>query len=469
MSKAESPVYDALQTLNEFEQSEYGSYKLIARTRESIHTLARDGLSSSDHGLFLLSAETLTRLASAATKKDDQYSEAAFAVVDQLGILSSYIQKEENDSEGRQRQEASIKLINALFRNDNEGTNEAARITMEVIHPSIVKNMLTGKNGFDEAEVLFIREHPHYKKDFINFVKSVSADIPSDIFRPVIKAFITDEKPFIQKIGLKLAEIGLDKFGFPKKEIHEQTGKIECDPEYTADNIDTIFALEHEVKGISRWLMHNQGITHFGRYPTELLLDQLKFVDDTESRWGVIIFPYSDANGAFQENIILLKRLREDVEKISSDGNPVRLRIVESKSLFSVSKILIRLSRQYGPVSFGIVGGHGSKKSLVFGTDVPGGELRKKDVKENENLQELIRQIALPNARIVLESCLTGKKHGLAQSLSALGLDVAAPSKSIGLKSLEIKARKDQILLEPVFTKNNPKNEFYNGKLVKKK
>ncbi len=182
------------------------------------------------------------------------------------------------------------------------------------------------------------------------------------------------------------------------------------------------------------------GIKDFGRYDAEMLLRQYQERDNDEEPYGIVVYPESDHNGAFFHDKDKLKKVADDL------GDTHLLRIVEANNKIGVVKQLLKLRKKYPShkFSFAIIGGHGTKDSIQFGSPY----------EHNNNTSHIhTEDLAGPGAgrtagffekggTIILESCSTGKSGGIAEKLSeVLGVQVVAPDVPTSTKEINVQVK----------------------------
>lgn len=217
-----------------------------------------------------------------------------------------------------------------------------------------------------------------------------------------------------------------------------------------AESLKTMRDVESRAPGAVAYLRGKPfSVRHFDRYTADMLVDQFLERDNVDSPYGVVMFAYDDNGGAFRGEG---RRLGAEYEQFKSLGYLVR--IAEVQSVPDLAKKLITLDKSSGsshPMSFMIVGGHGSggvdkdgAKNLDwirFGpAEIPRhlrtffGEYF--DGKGVQRLWEFLED----GAPIVLMSCSTGAKDGIAEALSKVeGVgEVTAPSKPAYVNYLKV-------------------------------
>ena len=234
-----------------------------------------------------------------------------------------------------------------------------------------------------------------------------------------------------------LTKTYLEKHGLPSEKLLTdwKSGKIEPHLGFAS-----VKKIEDKIPGATKVLHEQFKISDFWRYPTEVLVDQYNNKDNMDMPYGVIIFPTADHNGAFAQNAHWINKLHNDTK------GKYLLRIMEAEGKFSLARNLLSLNKKYGnnhKISFGLLGGHGSKNSIQFGSHTLNNFfseknlLRKKDF-EGEGVKK-IKSFFEENPSIALVSCSTGKEQGIGQKISeTYGADISAPDRPAALYQLGI-------------------------------
>lgn len=200
----------------------------------------------------------------------------------------------------------------------------------------------------------------------------------------------------------------------------------------------SIKKLEDKMPGAAKVLHQEFKISDFWRYPTEVLVDQYNNRDNTDMPYGVIIFPNADHNGAFEQNSHLIEKLYEDTK------GKYLLRIMEADGKFSLARNLLFLNKKYGDkhkISFGLLGGHGSKNSIQFGQDTLSNFFSEKNILSKKDFKgegvKKIKSFFEEDPSIALISCSTGKERGIGQQISeTYGAEIHAPDRPAAMIQL---------------------------------
>jgi hypothetical protein len=195
--------------------------------------------------------------------------------------------------------------------------------------------------------------------------------------------------------------------------------------------------IEMMAKGGVQLLYDNYGLCEFNRYPLGMLIDQINKHDE-QIPYGVIIFPKSDHNDAFDHDVDVLFSLYKQVY------DEYHIRFFECGNGQDLYRSLIYLNDKYGKenkISFMILGGHGQVNSIQLGDDhISSGSFTsiEKDMVTDSRGLNRIRDYFVPSPQIVLFSCSTGLKGGIAEELAnKLGARVVAPRVPTSPKSIK--------------------------------
>lgn len=191
-------------------------------------------------------------------------------------------------------------------------------------------------------------------------------------------------------------------------------------------NFEKLLEIELRRPGISRYLYSECGIANFGRYPTNILIDQYDARYDTTSPYGVALFAKADNDGALYDTDYLI-----DFQNDLKNEN-FKLRIFECQDSLDVISALNSSRRQFGKIEFGILDAHGGEKFISLGNY---GENLSLYSVLNPNAPSILRAF-VEDPTIILNSCQTGFEHGIGGHLSSLGASVYAPETSTSIESL---------------------------------
>lgn len=211
---------------------------------------------------------------------------------------------------------------------------------------------------------------------------------------------------------------------------------------------------EQQRPGIAKFLFKEFAIRCFGRYSPDLLIKQFDGFEE-QKPYGVILYPREDHSGAFYED---RKAFDDLLSQLKGEYN---LRVVEVGNKFEVVRALIRLKRKYGPISFAVIGGHGTKDSIKFGDSAHQRNiLRVQDLRGRGARRA--SEFFQPKPTIILVSCFTGIDRGMGQQLSEMiGAKVIAPQIDTSLHSIEPVVKDGQLDFRVRYLKG--KTRVYRG------
>lgn len=259
----------------------------------------------------------------------------------------------------------------------------------------------------------------------------------------------TSENYAINNLGLHamagyLKSWGLEKYAGIYSDAWESGTSKEMLEEVYFDNLWNIRNLENKTPGIVSRLTELQGIRHFSRYPFYLLLEQDSIRDNSDLPYGVILYPESDHNGAFYTLESVLNSTYDSfLDNRKNPGGDFLIRIFEQGNKRDIARLVKKVTDRYGPMSFAIMGAHGSPYDMFFGNNIEG-SVNKTDL---HNIRPERHSFFTPDATMVLVSCSTGKVgeildesgiSNIAEAYSkAFGVKVKAPDQDTGLVSIE--------------------------------
>ena len=263
------------------------------------------------------------------------------------------------------------------------------------------------------------------------------------VYKAIIEGFGLNYSEMVN--GMSSTEInGLNKL----KEISSNSAEM------LKSNFRQMCLLEMQEPGICRFLHQEFGIKHFSRYPLPVLLAQYQERENTQKAYGVIIYPDSDWNSAFNSN-----RERGIIATFHLDLSDCGylLRICEVRNLGKLGRRLLELDKKYGDfqkISFAIIGGHGTKERVRFGGDKSGysreglaeGLTRFTLEKERANRA---KNFFIPQPTIILQACssdelgaIMAKMGGIVFSYKEPGSisSIRARKKPGGILEFDVKA-----------------------------
>ncbi len=224
-------------------------------------------------------------------------------------------------------------------------------------------------------------------------------------------------------------------------------------------NLRELISLEVSQPGITSYLYSNFGILDFDRYPREILLDQYENRNNSETPYGVVLYPYNDHNGAFY-NRQPLNGLHSDLRKIG-----LNLRVYECADKLSVISALNRARHAYGKISFAVIGGHGTEHSIQFGQ----GNSRNNLLSSEDILRSgasTVTQAFIDDPTIILVSCSTGAEKGIGQEISDLGATVIAPNMPTTLKDISVVGHSGKLQFTAEYSQDEHLARYSQGQKV---
>ena len=247
-------------------------------------------------------------------------------------------------------------------------------------------------------------------------------------------------------IAAKIDHLGIDGIAMINAWVES------CSPGQLADtvkkNIKAIETLEVEEEGLTKVLNEEYGINDFGRYPSEILINQFKdFIEEQanpsalKSEYGLIVNPRFDKSGAFYQDVELFGSLNEQLNRLG-----VKLKVVEVDGKLGAVKALNKLRRQSGLISFAVVGGHGTPDSITMGSDQSEGQVAIADMQKKGAGALSLAFIDEPS--IIFNSCSTGVQEGIGRAISGVheGNNIA-PDKDTSIDSIDISRNPDSKLV----------------------
>ncbi len=207
------------------------------------------------------------------------------------------------------------------------------------------------------------------------------------------------------------------------------------------ENLKIMSQLEKSEPGAVKKLVEDYGIMEFHRYPTELLLAQIK-EENIQQPYGIVIYPRHDHNNAFDNEVPMFKKLFQDTR------GHYGVKVAECESKYDLARRFISLDGKYGKenkISFIVMGGHGSGDSLRLGQDRINNSPRNSvfNVESaNPGFKKANQKYLDKDAEIILMSCSVGQKDGVAQKLSD-SFEKKTMAPTIPVSNLELDLRYD--------------------------
>ncbi len=295
----------------------------------------------------------------------------------------------------------------------NENDPQANKDSVSGFISSFSKEIALGTDSEQAQSINTIFSNPNFlaaspevaKQLFINPAElNVEPVDAQKIMRKILQGFGLGEEA-ITEIGRSIVSVKAERNGSSR----ELQGHIF---ERTIKNLAEIAAQSPEAPVI---LAKQFGIRNFYRYSPQRLVEQVndmsKVFDFRDTQ--LVISALDDHNGALS-----------NPQKYDESPQTVRTIFAEAGSLHDVARRLLTVkSLNNKNYSLGvqrlIIAGHGSKNSLSLGFDYNNGLITKQQVQESIAAQKLVEKgVLVEGADILLASCSTGKKDGLAQTIS---------------------------------------------------
>lgn len=205
--------------------------------------------------------------------------------------------------------------------------------------------------------------------------------------------------------------------GFSSKESEELIGSwFSVQQEdllkwYISENLQNIKNLEGFEKGSVKYLFDNFGIRGFGRYRLHELKKQYEERENM-GPYGVFFQAVFDSNGSFV-NSNQSESLGEKVEE-----HDFLIRIVEADGKIDLAKRLLYLRDKYDQkIKFMYMHVHGHTSVVGLGDRKGSNRLLLQKDLEGKGVQR-VKNLFEDDAELILSSCLTGIKGGLAEEMA---------------------------------------------------
>ncbi|MFZ2152958.1 MAG: hypothetical protein WAV41_02770 [Microgenomates group bacterium] len=194
----------------------------------------------------------------------------------------------------------------------------------------------------------FIESHGELIKPYLKLMAEV-AGLPVEISDDVVCSWLTLNRELLNKDG---------------DEVYK--GRLRRAVKKNIKSILEICSRSQEFGSQVILDLYKQfGITHFGRYSSDILIDQWNNRDNLSSGYGLWVGCYDDYNGSFYQNIDKIDLLSDDAAILG-----MKMRIIESRDKTSLAKRIYNLDKKYGEnnkISFMVISGHGSADSVQLG------------------------------------------------------------------------------------------------------
>ncbi|GEM_PF-6844877 len=210
---------------------------------------------------------------------------------------------------------------------------------------------------------------------------------------------------------------------------------------------------------LTPFLYKNQGIRNVHNYPLSLLIKQYE-LRDTDTPYGLLMSGTVDHNASSGHEGPVWESLDAQAADVG-----MTLRIIEAASAKELYTRLKFLDKKYGAknkISFGVLSGHGTPKSVQLGFF---SQHARVGVSQTElRFAERAKTFFKQNFPFVFVSCSTGKEGEVApiaeQYASALENTATAPVADTSIKEIKLDHLGDRLSLEPVYNKAVPARVF---------
>lgn len=265
--------------------------------------------------------------------------------------------------------------------------------------------------------------------------------------------------------------------------------KAEVNGTILMGNLSTIYQMEQRRKHSVRDSYTKFGIRNFGRYPIEILLNQL------EKKWkkfGVGVFTLADHNEAFSTDKHLLG---EFASELSPDEEGFI--VIEGGDREELTERVNYIIENFGQAEFGILGGHGTAHGIEYSS--PSRHVARDFAEAGDDVNQKIRllqqeydyershltvdtiqsgfgqvldSLFVDDAHLSLFSCSTGADQadgepGFAQVLSANShMIVSAPNIPTSIKNLKLVRLPNGRIGLDVTYRDNCRVDFKSGRKV---
>ena len=246
----------------------------------------------------------------------------------------------------------------------------------------------------------------------------VSSEIDHTIAHDILRKrnlYESKEKNINQQDNL--ADYILKKFNFSEDEVTDlikswlSVKDDDMADWYIYNNLKNIRGLENIEKNSAKYLYNNFGIHGFGRYRLHELEKQYNERDNTGS-YGLFFQAVMDWNGSFSQSN-QSEDIREKVEE-----NSFMLRIIEADGKIDLAKRLLFLRDKYNQkIKFMYMHTHGNTDVMGLGDKEGNNRMLLKEDLKGKGVQR-IKELFEDDAELILSSCLTGVKGGLAEEMS---------------------------------------------------
>lgn len=203
--------------------------------------------------------------------------------------------------------------------------------------------------------------------------------------------------------------------------------------------------IEAVQKGACKRINKLFGITHFGRYKPDFLLEQLTDWDNNDNaNYGVILNPYGDWSNSFYESGDDSIKVSEKIIKgVNKFGFKTRVVEAKNKEEFVMRQLGLREHfEKAGNFYFLVIGAHGSPRSFTLGKGLEGNV----SVWDIPLLKKDLSKLYQPYMQTIFFSCSTGIEYGFAEQWADSKIESIAPDKPGGPSDIEVFQRPGGLL-----------------------
>jgi hypothetical protein len=266
-----------------------------------------------------------------------------------------------------------------------------------------------------------------------------------------------------QRIGF--SETELQDYLLPKlqnKDLNYDEGNLK---DIITEDLATMVQIEEKFPHGAHILYDEYGIKNLGRYPIELLLDQLRSKDDHVRKPGVLEFADYDYTPAKRADHThpkpSLYSRKNDLKNLHDNmKQKFALRVYEVRNPKAALESLIKSDVRYGLSCFTYANAHGNQSGMSL--NATGKQADDFTVDLVKRFSSKKRRLTKPGSPFILCSCSTGKTDALhpaniARELSRLTQSVViAPITDVGSPAFEFDEGKDR-LKDVTYTDENLK------------
>ncbi len=178
-------------------------------------------------------------------------------------------------------------------------------------------------------------------------------------------------------------------------------------------NLRTIKELDQARTGSAQILRERFGIKVFGRYPTDMLQDQLNWIRQRRltppPEYIAVFNPVSDHNGAFFRNPHIIAAYH------SAKKEGVPFIVSEAGTPRGFLKQMARRRFEFGKMTACLIAGHGSEDTRQIELDIK--ENLEASGLRDKAVSHFLNELFQDQAKLVLQSCHVGAPNGFAHTV----------------------------------------------------